>query len=926
MKLQSNMLLKNLIKNCPTDLGKIKVNGLSSDSRTLKKGNLFFAIKGSKYDGNKYAKEALKKGACAVICNRKKKNHKNIFKKNVLESLIFACKKYYRKKPRNIIAVTGTNGKSSVADFFHQFLTLNKTPVASIGTLGVKIKNFKTLNLTSPDIITLHKTLEKIKKLKIENVIIEASSHGLVQKRLYGLTFKIGIFTNFTQDHLDYHKTMKKYLNAKLLLFSKLMKKNSYIITNKNLSVFNKVRNIAIKKNIKIKLSNNFFDDNLSKEIKLVGEFQRQNLEMSALASQILGISQNKIFKKVDKIKSLRGRLELIKELPNFSKVFVDYAHTPDAIETVLNALIKKYKNNITLVFGCGGERDKNKRGKMGKIANKLCNKIYITDDNPRNENPKKIRAQIKKYVNKNKLIEIGNRSNAIKHAIKTSAPNEIILISGKGHETYQDYGKKIYKISDSKVIKKVKLKKNKFKKKQIDLMHNKKILEKLLSSKINKSFLGVSINSKTIKKNNLFIPIKGKYKDGHTFIPEALKKKAAFSVSSNKKIKNLKGKIFSTSSTNNFLNNLAKKKRLNSSASIIAVTGSSGKTSVKEILGKYLKIFGNTYYSPRSFNNRYGVPLSICNLEKSHKFGVFEIGMSKAGEINALSKIVKPHVGIITNIAEAHIENFKDLDGIAQAKAEIIDNISDNGFLIIDRDGKYYKYFETMAKKKSLTIISFGFSKKANIRITQIKNIKDNKKITLKIFNKKYSLLFKKGHIKNILILLAVLKSLNLKIDKIQNKIKNIEILEGRGKVSRVRYKNIKFNLIDESYNANPLSMKESIINFSKIKTKKTNKYLLLGDMLELGKKTNELHKNLSPFVNNSNIKKLFIHGKKIMKMYKKVKKNKQGNILQHKSDFKDTILPIIQNNDYLMIKGSNATGLHEISKKLIKGKYNAF
>ncbi len=926
MKLQSNMLLKNLIKNCPINLGIIKVKGLSSDTRTLKKGDLFFAIKGIKYDGNKYIEEAFKKGACAVICSRNKKNSRIIVKKNILKSLTFACKTYYKKKPRNIIAVTGTNGKSSVADFFHQLLTLNKIPVASIGTLGVKIKKFKTLNLTSPDIITLHKTLEKIKKLKIDNVIIEASSHGLVQKRLDGLKFKIGIFTNLSQDHLDYHKTMKKYLNAKLLLFTKLMKKNSYIIINKNLSVFNKVRNIAIKKNIKIKISNNFFTDNLSKEIKLVGEFQRQNLEMSAIASLISGIPQKKIFNKISRVKNLKGRLELIKELPNLSKVFVDYAHTPDAIETVLNTLIKIYKNNITLVFGCGGERDKNKRGKMGKIANKFCNKIYITDDNPRNENPKKIRDQIKKYVNKNKLIEIGNRSNAIKHAIRTSKPNEIILISGKGHESHQDYGKKIYKISDSKIIKKIKLNKKKLKKKEINFMHNKEILEKLFLSKLNKSFLGVSINSKTVKKNNLFIPIKGKYKDGHAYIPEALKKNAALSVSSNKKVRNFKGKILHTPNTKNFLNNLAMEKRLNSSASIIAVTGSSGKSSVKEILGKYLKVFGDTYYSPRSFNNEYGVPLSICNLEKSHKFGVFEIGMSKSGEINALSKIVKPHVGIITNVAEAHIENFKDLNGIARAKAEIIDNISDNGFLVIDRDGKYFKYFEKIAQKKGLIIISFGFSEKANIRVTKVKNIKDNKKITVNIFNKKYNLLLKKGYVKNILILLAVLKILNLKIDKIQNKIKNIEILEGRGKVSRVRYKNVKFNLIDESYNANPLSMKESIINFSRIKTKKTNKYLLLGDMLELGKKTNELHKNLTPFVNNSDIKKLFIHGKKIMKMYKNIKKNKQGNILQHKSDFKDTILPIIRNNDYLMIKGSNATGLHQISKKLIKGKYNAF
>ncbi len=926
MKLQSNMLLKNLIKNCPKNLRGINAKGLSSDTRTIKKGNLFFAIKGSKYDGNRFIEEAFKKGACAVVLSEKKnKFSKTIFKKNIQETLIYACKKYYKKKPKNIIAVTGTNGKSSVADFFHQFLTLNKIPVASIGTLGVKIKNFRKLNLTSPDIITLHKTLKEIKKLKIENVILEASSHGISQKRLSGLKFKIGIFTNFSQDHLDYHKTMKKYLDAKLKLFTDLMGKKSFIITNKNLQVFNKVKNIALKKKIKIKLSDNYFLNEELRENKLVGEFQQQNLEMSALACHILGIPKKKICDQVHKIKNLKGRLELVKELPNRSKVFIDYAHTPDAVKTVIKALIKNYKSNVTIIFGCGGERDKNKRGKMGKIANRYCNKVYITDDNPRNESPKKIRNQIKKYVNKNKLIEIGNRSEAIKHAIKESLPNDIILITGKGHESYQDYGKKILNISDYKILNEIKINKKRIKNREIDLLNNREIIKKLKVSKLNKGFLGASINSKSIKKNNLFIPIKGKKKDGHAFIQEALKKKAAFSVSSNQNVKLIKGKIFSVKNTNTFLNSLAIEKRLSSNASIIGVTGSSGKTSVKEILGKYLKLFGDTYYSPRSFNNHYGVPISLCNLEKTHKFGIFEIGMSYPGEINKLSKIIKPHIGIITNVAEAHIENFQNLDGIAHAKGEIINNISKNGFLIIDRDGKYFRYFEKIAVKKGLTVISFGFSKKANIFLSNSKNEKNNKKIKVSIFNNKYDLKIKKGYIKNILILLSVLKCLNLDIRKILKEIKNLKILEGRGKVSSVKYKKVKFNLIDESYNANPLSMKESIANFSKIKTKKTNKYLLLGDMLELGKKTNKLHKRLVPYVNNSNIDKLFVHGKKIVKIYKNIKKNKQGNILQHKSDVKDTILPIIQNNDYLMIKGSNGTGLYKISSNLIKGKYNA-
>ena len=176
----------------------------------------------------------------------------------------------------------------------------------------------------------------------------------------------------------------------------------------------------------------------------------------------------------------------------------------------------------------------------------------------------------------------------------------------------------------------------------------------------------------------------------------------------------------------------------------------------------------------------------------------------------------------------------------------------------------------------------------------------------------------------KNIAFAIAVLEILNLDVNKIKNKIKDIKVLEGRGKIYKIKYKNLNFNLIDESYNANPLSMKQSILNLSNVKDK-YQKYILLGDMLELGSKSQILHESLSPIINHSKINKLFVHGEHIMNTYKNVNKNKRGNILQEKSDFKEILLPILQNNDYLMIKGSNATGLKKISENLTKGRINA-
>ena len=656
---------------------------------------------------------------------------------------------------------------------------------------------------------------------------------------------------------------------------------------------------------------------------KPIGNFQKKNLMMAIKACEILGLSKKNISKCINNLNSVKGRLELVREFSDQTKVFVDFAHTPDAIRAAIISLKRHYGKNITIVFGCGGERDKDKRSKIGKIVNSLCNKIYVTDDNPRREKPEKIRKAILRYIKKEKVFEIPNRSFAIRTAIKQSSSNEIILVAGKGHEEFQDYGRKKIKISDFQIVKKIKINKNKSELK-INKQHNKFLVNKIIKSKSNNGFLGVSINSKSIKKENLFVAIKGENNDGHNYLREAVSKGASNCVISKNFNKISKNKIIKFSKTYNFLKKLAILKRSHTNGSIIAVTGSSGKTTVKDLVGNLLKNYGETYFSPRSFNNYYGVPLSLCNLEQNHQYGVFEIGMSKKGEIDRLSNIVKPHIAIITNIAEAHIENFKNLNHIAKAKGEIINNISTQGSLIIDRDNKFFRYFKAKAEKRKIKVVSVGYNKKSDIKIGKIKNFFNYKLLTIKSFNKEYKFKIKNQLIKNIAFGIAVLEILNLDLNKIKNRIKNIGVLEGRGKIYKIKYKKLNFNLIDESYNANPLSMKQSILNLSKIQNS-NYKYILLGDMLELGKKTQILHKNLSPIINHSNISKMFIHGEHIMNTYKNINKNKRGNILQYKSDFKEIILPILQNNDYLMIKGSNATGLNKISKNLTKGRINA-
>ena len=914
------MLLNKMIKECPKLLENISVKGLSLDSRDIKKGYLFFAIKGHSRNGENFVKEALSKGACAAVVSKKFRNISNlpIIRVNDTKTILSrCCKIFFKKKPKNIVAVTGTNGKSSVADFFRQIFVLNKKKAASIGTLGI-IKNNKKIRstLTSLDIITLHKELEKMAEEKINNVIIEASSHGLDQGRLNGIDFKACVFTNFSQDHLDYHKNMMKYFNAKLILIKKLMQKNSFLITDSSIKKYKTLKKISLKKKIKIIDIKNSHLINQFTANNLIGSFQMNNLIMSSIAAEKCGLKNYDIISKINNIKNVEGRVELIKTLPNKTKIFIDYAHTPDALLNVLKSLKEHFKTKITLVFGCGGDRDISKRKVMANIASKYCNKIYVTDDNPRNESPRKIRNDIIRHVSIKDCQEIADREKAIKNSIRNSNFYDIILIAGKGHETLQDYGKKKFYFSDKIVIKKIKFKK--LSKKIQKINFNSNIINKIAKKHNKYNYSGVSINSKTLKNNNLFIAIKGDYKDGHEYLKESLKRGARFCVVSKSKVKKNKKFIF-VKNTNSFFRNYADMRTNLLNSIIIGVTGSVGKTSLKNILGQILNKTESTYFSPHSYNNKFGVQYSLSNLEPYHRYGVFEIGMSKKGEINKLSKLAKPHISIITNISEAHIENFKNIKGIAKAKSEIIDNTRANGVIILNKDDKFFNFLKKKAITKKLKVVSFGLSKKADIFPIKITEKKDFNIIKLKIFNQKMEINTKNINIYNLLCTFAVLKELDINLLDYKDYFLNYEKTDGRGKNNLVKRFNIKFNLIDDSYNANPLSMKNSIQNLSKINIKNVKKYLLLGDMLELGKKSYYYHKNLANVINGSKIDKLFIFGKEIMETYKSVDKSKRGNILQQLDDFDIIFKEILNSGDYLLLKGSNATGLNKLSKKII-------
>ena len=790
------MLLGNYFDGIHKNYKKLFFSGISFNTRSLKKNNIFFAIKGNSIDGNKFISKAIEKGSKIIVTEQKIKDYRNgilfIRTKNIRKLLAEVSFKIYNKIPKNLVAVTGTNGKSSVAEFYLQIMQLNKKKVASIGTLGVKSKNIN-LNLfnTTTDPINLGQILQKLKKEKVDNVIMEASSHGLKQYRLDGLKFKSGIFTNLSQDHLDYHNNFQNYLKSKLYLFEKLIKKKGNIITDEKIPEFGKIKKIAIKKRLNLLTINNkknnfqivshfFKGESQIIEIKigkvihkinlnLIGKIQLKNLIMAIIAANQSQIEIEKILDILPKIKSVEGRFQKIGKLKNNSKIILDYAHTPEALKTSLQNLREQFPfKKISLLFGCGGNRDKDKRSKMGRIADQFSDKIYLTDDNPRFENPIEIRKDIKKGIKKKKIIEISNRAKAISYAIKNIQTGEILLIAGKGHEKTQVIGKRTIYFSDKDfILKSIKVKNLHLSK---DLKIN--IIKDLSNQKSFDSKLSLRkgrINSKDIKKNDIFFAIKGKKNDGSKFLNEAYKKKSSLLIT-HKLNKNISlSRQVKVKDTLKFLTDSAQKYRNNIDTTIIGITGSCGKTTLKQLLGQSLSKISETYYSPKSYNNKFGVPISLLNLKQNKKFGVFEIGMDKKGEINFLSKILKPSIGIITNISYAHSKNFKNINEIAEAKSEIIDNIMYKGSLILNKDDKFYNFLSAKAAKKKLRIFSFSLKEK-NCYSSLLKIIKINNKfkISFLINSKKffyYSYNNSQNHIQN---LLASLTTISLFFDLI--------------------------------------------------------------------------------------------------------------------------------------------------------------
>ena len=448
------------------------VGGLAFDSRKTAPGDVFFALAGAKDDGLAHVGEALARGAAAVVAERWTETSGAAFVKvaDARAALARAAARFYPRQPAIIAAVTGTSGKTSVAAFVRQIWAAAGREAASIGTLGVVSRPLTRYgSLTTPDPIALHELLDRLAANGVTHLAIEASSHGLDQKRLDGVRLAAGAFTNLTRDHMDYHSTVEDYLNAKLRLFGQLLPDGAPAVIDadsaiaprviatanarglKTVTVGKKGETIRLLSAVRDRFSSildlEFGGRRRRLKFPLPGDFQVANALVAAGLCIATGSEADAAFDALQRLHGAPGRLERVGDARG-AAVFVDYAHKPDALEKALQALRPFVRGRLVLVFGCGGDRDPGKRPIMGEIAARLADVTIVTDDNPRSENPAAIRGEI--LAAAPSAIEIGDRGAAIRAGIAMLADGDALMIAGKGHETGQIVGASTLPFSDA--------------------------------------------------------------------------------------------------------------------------------------------------------------------------------------------------------------------------------------------------------------------------------------------------------------------------------------------------------------------------------------------------------------------------------------------------------------------------------------------
>lgn len=928
-----NDVLKGLeyqvVSGSSDELGTMKIEDISADSRLVAKGTLFVAKKTASGDGHQYIDAAIKAG-CQVLVVEKNRYAPDILVQNsvvvveVEDSVLFygqIVAAFYGNPATELrlIGVTGTNGKTTVTYLLEKMFTSLGGYVGVIGTVNNRYTGISgetviiPTSLTTPDAKVIQKLLREMVDAGVTDVVMEVSSHAITQGRIAPLCYDLAIFTNLSRDHLDYHGNMEEYFASKEELFSRYLKKDGLaIIPADDRSLEEKWRKALVSgiagkittwgegQNSDIRLSDYTaklehtlcevaLQDSGQKSIfttPLVGRFNIDNLLCVIAVADGLGVPPEKLREIVANLSAAPGRLQRVVDpargVSEQPVVFVDYAHTPDALEKLLVTLSDLPHKRLITIFGCGGDRDRGKRPLMGGIAARLSDIAILTEDNPRSEDSQRIFADIIEgiqaenvtiYDDVDTVLEqgggallIANREESIQKAVHMAEPGDIVVIAGKGHEPYQ-LGKdgKVF-FDDSLQALAIQCSWTSVKIAEAtngQLIKGRRTLPNLLGS--------IVTDSRKVGGGDVFVALCGENHDGHSYLQSTVEQGASCVVVERAE-QGLECDQVVVEDTLLALGDLAQAQRTSLEAAvspqIVGITGSSGKTTIKEMTAAIAHALWpvgpdnpqNVVVKTKgNFNNLIGLPLSLFPMDAHAKAAILEMGMNAPGEIARLADIAKPTISCIGNVHGAHLAGLGSIEGVARAKEELFAHSPDSSLLVVNLDDPFVS---EMSKRYNQQQITFScVDTVANVYATNSRIAANgfvSFDITVNGQSQPVSLkTYGEYNIANALAAAAIGVGLGANIQQI---VQGLEQYRTPAKRMERYVTKGGWSLLCDCYNANPASMAAGLRTLVSVGPGK--KVAILGDMFELGDSAIAGHSEVGRLVGALNVDFLAVVG----------------------------------------------------------------
>ena len=845
---------------------------LHLDSRDIAPGDVFVACQGGTVDGRDYIEKAFELGAAAVVCEApvpaRLQHNDQVLAVTSPRSLLGALADEWYGRPSetlSVVAVTGTNGKTSCVQWIAQALTAVGKPCGSLGTLGALLPDGRSLggHLTTPDVLTVHRVLAWMRDAGAQAVALEASSIGVEQGRLDGVRIEIAGFTNLTRDHLDYHGSMERYEQAKAQLFAwpglaaaivnaddaageRLLRTLS-----PSVALGYSQQDVATAfqaKDLQATAHGQVFtlvspEGEAQIVTSLLGSHNVSNLLLVAGVLSKLGRSLNQIACTLARTRPVDGRLQVVEPLAlndgvavRGPLVVVDYSHTPDALSRALTALrpvAQTRGGQLVCLFGCGGERDAGKRPEMGRLAAALADRVTVSSDNPRSEDPASIIAQIVAGIPDGaRLMVEADRASAIMQTIWAAGPDDVILLAGKGHETYQDVAGVKLPFDDREWAK----------------------LALLLPHAA-----ALSTDTRQIGTNEVFLALAGEQFDGHQYLSQAQQAGACAAVVAHP-VADVTLPQLVLGDTRAALGRIGAAWRARFSLPVIGVAGSNGKTTTKEMVAAILADWlgeSGRLATAGNFNNDIGVPLTLLRLRAPHRAAVFELGMNHPGEIAGLAAMAAPSVVLITNAQREHQEFMHTVEAVALENGTAIEALPDTGVAVFPGDDEHCGVWEAQAGARR--VLRFGLQPGLDVYAQTIMPTEQGTRchVVTPAGSADLELPVPGMHnVRNALAAIAATLAAGAPLDSAMRGLASFTAVAGRMQRKALADGT---TLIDDTYNANPDSVRAAIDVLAQLSGPRA---LVLGDMGEVGDNGPEMHREVGAYARERGIDALYTLG----------------------------------------------------------------